>query len=271
MGQVFRFPRTVYPNLVYVVLLPVFFMTFCLVYNPFDIQGFYAGTGGKSFAFHLVMLSCIQFGVLALTRLVFFFLNREASMPWWRYVAWCFFEICMISAFMALYTTLFFGERLPFFPAFSRCFKFSLSILVYPYLALILVRLCMNANEDLRESGTAAAETLAKFYDEHHRLKMSIDPAAVLYVSAEQNYVAVHYLDNDMPREFMLRASMKSIAGNPSCRFLVRCHRSYFVNPARIRLLSRNKMGLITAELVCGGVPPIPVSKQYYDQLSELL
>ena len=104
-----------------------------------------------------------------------------------------------------------------------------------------------------------------------HRLKMSIDPAAVLYVSAEQNYVAVHYLDNDTPREFMLRASMKSIAGNPSCRFLVRCHRSYFVNPARIRLLSRNKLGVITAELVCRDVPPIPVSKQYYDQLSELL
>ena len=130
MGQVFRFPRTVYPNLVYVVLLPVFFMTFCLVYNPFDIQGFYAGAGGKTSAFHLVMLSCIQLGVLALTRLVFFFLNRKASLPWWRYLAWCFFEICMLSAFMALYTTLFFGEALPFFPASSRCFKFALSILV---------------------------------------------------------------------------------------------------------------------------------------------
>lgn len=258
-------------SLVYVFLMPVFFISFCLVYNPFDIQGFYASVGGKTFAFHLVMLTCIQFGVLGITRLIFFFINRKVSLPWWLYVAWCFFEICMMSAFMALYTTLFLWNSMLFFPAFSLCFKFAVTILVYPYFALIMIRLCINVNEDLKESGVVAEDSLAKFYDEHHRLKMSIDPKAVLYVSAELNYVTVHYMDNGIPREYLLRNSMKSVENNPSCKFLVRCHRSYFVNPAHIKLLSRNKMGVITAELVGGDLPQIPVSKMYYDQLSELL
>lgn len=271
MGQIFRFPKTVLPNLVYVFLVPVFFIAFCMVYNPFDIQGFYASVGVRPYTFHLVLIACIQIASLSICRIIFYFLNRHLSFPWWWYVAWCVFELCVISAFMALYTTLFFGARLLFFPAFSQCFKYTCLILVYPYLLLILVRLCMNASADLKESGAVAEDSLAKFYDEHHRLKMSTDPRAVLYVSAELNYVTVHYLDNGTPREFLLRASMKSIEQNPSCKFLVRCHRSYFVNPAHIRLLGRNKMGVITAELTGVELDPVPVSKQYYDRLSELI
>ena len=47
--------------------------------------------------------------------------------------------------------------------------------------------------------------------------------------------------------------------------------RSYFVNPKYVKLLSKNREGLVTAELLVPGVEAIPVSKQFYKQLSELL
>jgi DNA-binding LytR/AlgR family response regulator len=52
---------------------------------------------------------------------------------------------------------------------------------------------------------------------------------------------------------------------------LVRCHRSYFVNPKYVKLLSKNRDGIITAELLVPEVEAIPVSKQFYKQLSEVL
>jgi len=116
-----------------------------------------------------------------------------------------------------------------------------------------------------------STDSLVKFYDEHKRLKLTIDPAAVISIQADANYVVIRYMDTDRVKEFMLRASMKSVENTVAQHGLVRCHRSYFVNPKYVKLLSKNKDGMITAELLHPEVPSIPVSKQFYQQLSELL
>ena len=64
---------------------------------------------------------------------------------------------------------------------------------------------------------------------------------------------------------------MKSLENIPSAKSLVRCHRSYFINPRQVRVLSRNKEGFIYAELLPEDAGGIPVSKQYYDRLSDML
>ena len=72
-------------------------------------------------------------------------------------------------------------------------------------------------------------------------------------------------------KEFLLRNSMKSVEANNSAHSLVRCHRSYFINPHQVSVLSRSKDGFIFAELKLKSLGPIPVSKQYYDKLSDML
>ena len=52
---------------------------------------------------------------------------------------------------------------------------------------------------------------------------------------------------------------------------LVRCHRSYFVNPAHVELLKKDASGYALAQLDCEGAKNIPVSKKYYDALVSLL
>ena len=85
----------------YAVLMPLFFFVFCFVYNPFSLSDFY-DIGGKSWTFHLLMLSCIMIGVLALTRLVFSFLYKYIHFRWWHYAVWCFGELLVKSLFFAL-------------------------------------------------------------------------------------------------------------------------------------------------------------------------
>ena len=51
---------------------------------------------------------------------------------------------------------------------------------------------------------------------------------------------------------------------------LVRSHRSYIVNPAHVKILRKDKEGVILAELDAG-TKEIPVSKKFYDRLSSIL
>ena len=206
-------------------------------------------------------------GVLALSRLIFYALHKHIEFLWWHYLLWCFGEIVVVSFFMALYVALFYGGQMLYFSALSHCFKFVFTILIYPYMILSLIRVAVNYAEDIKTAAQQPVDdSLAKFYDEHRRLKLTINPSAVLYVSAESNY-----MEDDNHKEFMIRNSMKSVESVASKSGLVRCHRSYYVNPRHVKLLSRGKEGLIQAELNQNGIGLIPVSKQYYDSLSNLL
>ena len=267
MNSRLRIGKTYKEQLLYVVLIPAFFVGFCFLYNPFSMQEYYQ-VGGMSFGFHFVMLATILLALLALTRLIFSALYKHIPFRWWHYAIWCFGEVFVYSFFMALYTALFYNGTYTYFAVLSRCFKFSYLILIYPYLFLTLVQIILNKNADLKAE---PVETLVKFYDEHKRLKLTIAPAAVISIQADANYVIIRYMDTDRVKEFMLRASMKSVESTVAQHGLVRCHRSYFVNPKYVKLLSRNKEGMITAELLHPEVPSIPVSKQFYKQLSELL
>lgn len=251
----------------YVVLLPVFFVAFCALYDPFGMKAYYQ-VGGLGCGFHFILLTVILAAVLALTRLVFCAVGRRTEFRWWQEAVWCLGEAFVFAFFAALYTTLFYAGRYNYFAVLSRCLEFSCLVLVYPYLFLALIRIIREKEAELN---AGPAETRIKFYDEHKRLKLTIDPAAVICIRADANYVIIRYMDNGRVKDFMLRASMKSVEGTVAPHGLVRCHRSYFVNPGYVKLLSKNREGMISAELLLPDTESIPVSKQYYKELSELL
>ena len=267
MNTQLRIGKKYRSQLLYVLLLPAFFVGFCSLYNPFGMKEFYQ-VGGMNFGFHFLMLAAILMAVLALTRLVFSALYKHIPFKWWHYVVWCFGEVFVFSLFMALYTTLFYAGQYNYFVILSKCFKFAYLILIFPYLFLCMMQVILNKDADLNAE---PAETLVKFYDEHKRLKLTIDPTAIICIQADANYVIIRYMDADRIKEFMLRASMKSVEHTVGGHGLVRCHRSYFVNPRYVKMLSKNRDGMITAELLLPEVASIPVSKQFYQQLSELL
>ena len=51
---------------------------------------------------------------------------------------------------------------------------------------------------------------------------------------------------------------------------IIRCQRSYFVNPRHVTVLRKDKEGFIQAELDVN-CKPVPVSPKYYEILSQLL
>ena len=134
----------------------------------------------------------------------------------------------------------------------------------------LLVREIDNLNAAMLERERAADSSLMKFYDEFKRLKLTIAPSALLYINAEGNYVKIHYLENGRVRDYLLRSSMKNLEEIAGRHGLVRCHRSYYINPKHVKLLSRGKEQIV-AEMQEDGVQKIPVSPQYYQRLSDML
>ena len=115
------------------------------------------------------------------------------------------------------------------------------------------------------------SDKLVKLYDEHKRLKLTIAASNILYVNSELNYVSINYLESNKVKEYLLRCSMKSIGETLAQYGMIRCHRSYLVNPRHVTILGKDNDGFTYATLDIPGISKVPVSKQYCDSLAALL
>ncbi len=78
-------------------------------------------------------------------------------------------------------------------------------------------------------------------------------------------------MEGERPKEYSLRQSMRGIEDLMEKHSIIRCQRSYFVNPRHVTVLRRDKEGMIQAELDITGSRPVPVSPKYYEELSKML
>lgn len=249
--------------LAHVIGLPLFYLAFILMYDSGWISAFMNGDQGR-IVFNTLMVMSILIGVMCVSRIPITALRKQVTFAWWQYIVWCLIEITIFSAFAALYMAL--SLKSGYFPALGMCFRISFAILPYPYLLLALFS--ASIRPDKKE---AAEEDLVRFADSTGRLKLVIAHDVILYVEAQENYVSIHYMEGEKLKEYSLRQSMRGIEELMEKHGIIRCQRSYFVNPLHVKVLRRDKEGFIQAELDVPNSKPVPVSPKYYEQLSNLL
>ena len=175
-----------------------------------------------------------------------------------------------MALFTALYVSLITKGALSYFNALLYSFIYLLAVLVYPYLVITLSQLLKSASAS-KAAVVDDTGTRMRFYDDKHTLKFVIAASAVLYIEAQENYVRIYYIDADQVKSYQLRATMKKLEESLSSNGLVRCHRSYFVNPKHIHALRKDKDNYIYAEIDDLAHTTIPISKKYYDEVSDQL
>ena len=249
----------------YFLAAPLFFMAFLLVYCPFDSKSF-LDAGRGLFYFNVSILFSILFVTLVITRLAFHFIFRGRQLALFGYIGWCMAEMLLAAAFMAIFMSLISQPHLPYFGSLGRCARLSFLILSYPY-AIITLSLFLAARAEDTE---LKQDKMLRFTDENMKLKLVVASSSVVYLAAEENYVRIHYVEGLKLKDYALRNSMKTLESLCEGKGLVRCHRSYIINPSHVKALSKGKEGLIEAEMDVD-CPPIPVSKRMYDNLSSLL
>lgn len=256
------------------MVLALFYVGFMLFYTPFKVDTFFE-TGDLHYGFHLLMTGTATMLVLVATRTIYHIFYARRRTLWWRYALWCLGEIAVAALFTALYTWLFKRAEIDYFGAFTYCFKLLLCSLAFPYAFHILYQIVREEDERIealmKTPGMPEEAALIKFNDEHGRFKLAIDAAEILYLRAEVNYVRIYYVEAGSVKEFSLRNSLKSVERMAADRGIVRCHRSYLVNPRHIKVLRKDKYGFIVAELNIPGIAAIPISKNYNEALTDLL
>ena len=248
----------------YFLAAPLFWMAFLLIYRPFDSR-VYLDAGRGLYYFSIPILFSILFVTLVCTRLAFHFIFRGRRLSVFGYTGWCLVEMLLASAFMAIYMSLITQPHSTYFAALGQCSRLCFLTLAFPY-AIITLSLFLTARAEVAE---LKQDHMLRLTDENQKLKLVVASSSVVYVAAEENYVRIHYMEGIRLKDYVLRNSMKSVESICEGKGLVRCHRSYILNPSHVRALSRGKEGIIEAEMDVD-CPPIPVSKRYYDTLASL-
>lgn len=261
----------------YFILIPLFFLVFVITYKPFHIDESLLGDYPVMFSrpnaryqFNIVMIMCIIFLVLLLSRTLLYVLRKKLTDDKSTYFLWISGEFLAITLFTALYASLITKGELTYFNALLYSFVYLFTVLIYPY-ALITLSQLLKASQVSKSAVVDDTSSRIRFYDDKHTLKFVIASSSVLYIEAQENYVRIHYLDGDQVKNYQLRATMKKIEESLTTNGLIRCHRSYFVNPRHIHALRKDKDNYIYAEIDNIARSEIPISKKYYEAISERL
>ena len=253
-------------NLTFILAMPVFWLCFVLLYQPSSIVEL-LHMGKELLNFNTTIIMCILLGVMIVSRSVLMVLHRTLNLNWWKFIVWEMAELLTMSLFTALYLTLMYRGEFAYFQMVGQCLFYLLMITIFPYVIFNL----SFAYIALLEQDTIYDDSLMRFVDSTQKLKLMIASSAVLYVEADENYVHVRYMEGEKQKDYPLRASMKSLEELMQKHGLIRCQRSYYINPQHIKVLRRDKEGVISAELDVPNQKSIPVSPRYYDSLAKWL
>lgn len=255
-------------TIIHWLVIPLFTFVFCLYYRPYAMYDFLS-MENATFSFNATILLCILFVTLSTTRWILHAIGRFRHVTGTVYLLWWVGETMLSALFCALYLVLISHTDSTFFEVSGIVFMNLLTTTMYP---MGIMWLCFDRylrNQDIEKA--VDESSLIRFYDEYKKLRLVIASEAVIFIKSEENYVQIHYIDKNKTKKFVLRSSMRALEDDLSKKGLVRCHRSYFLNPSYIKIVHRDESGQIVAELNQDGYDSIPISRKYQDEITRLL
>ena len=93
----------------------------------------------------------------------------------------------------------------------------------------------------------------------------------ILYLSSDDNYVDIHYMEKDIRKKLIVRSSLKNLEAqlvNPISP-IQRCHRQFLINTSRMTIQKSTSRSMLLALL--GEPDNIPVSSQYVKDIKAVL
>lgn len=286
-----KIPKQVYTlknNVIFIISMVVWVLLFATIYTP--TFGFLPDdldnptvpeamlSWYRTSSYCIPIICAILFAVLSISRLMLWGGTRTNRMSEVEYAIWHVAEIIVICLFEDLYLSLFFSEA--YFALLPNVLLIAFLVLLPPYSVYWLyvekrekeMRLA-EANEtlvQLRNGLDGRESSIIKFVDEKGTVRLVVNSDLVYTVEAAGNYVTILYDNNGLLTRFALRSTLKAIEDVCLAHGIVRCHRSWFVNLQKIRLLRHEPDG-IYAEINGQGIPDLPVSRSYASSVIQQL
>ena len=113
------------------------------------------------------------------------------------------------------------------------------------------------------------SEQLFIFTSANSKDKIALPIQNILFLEAQDNYVMLRFIDGDIPGRHLLRSTLSRMEQELSETPIMRCHRSYLVNPDNVSSFKGNNHRL---ELSFSKLDDrIPVSRKFTEAISARL
>lgn len=223
-----------------VVVVFVFSVIFVNLFQPFNISRWFSDSGFIQF----LRLSSYGFIIALVFLFTQFPLRRIFHIHEFRlktFILWLFIEIILINL---VYIVTYGNPIGNFINDLGFSLKYTLLTIWLPYSFAILIVYYRNQRREIKSLKNSVAQSPEKqligFKDENGKIKFSILSKDLLLLESTDNYVSVYFvLENKVQRK-LLRNSLKKMEDLLKENAIIRCHRSFMVNPKNIEFMQKN-------------------------------
>ena len=215
------------------------------------------------------------FVILSLSRILLRRFHKNLHMELPHFFIWVVSEIIIISFVLTIIASALNDHEDILFPDLLWHIAVDvISILIIPYLFTMLLFTLRDRKQQIIELQKLVDSLTPMqssdpdsmfFYDKGGKLSFSTRRSNVLFIQAADNYSNIHYLNEGKEDTFILHNSMKNLDSSDLYKGLLRCHRGYMVNIDNVKLLRKDKDGLVLE--LNQGAKAIPVSRTYNDRV----
>jgi hypothetical protein len=255
-----------------IVFTSLFALVFINLYSPFGSDKWFDVTRFQFFTYSsLIILTGVL--VVVISRIIMYQVSKRHPVKLLSYLLWILAEILSMSVFYALFEKFALNDIRPF-PDIIKATSWNTAlVLLLPYSVLWLYFSWRDKQEQIERlaelnSVSSGIKGMIPFYDEKGVLKFSVKKENLLYLESAENYVSVCYLNKGKVSKYLLRETLKKVEESFTGTDIIRCHRSYMVNFEKVKVIRKEKDGLIL-ELDTPSVMDIPVSKTYVSSVMQ--
>lgn len=254
-------------NIVTTILFTAgFALLFLNLYTPFGVGAWFEVSKPTLL---LYVSGVILAGVLvvAVSRVIMYhFVRRGGFLRIWHYAVWVAAEILAMALFFNFFEVVILHDKRPFTELLARSVQNTSLTLLLPYTFLWLWfswrdnKMKLSGIMELPDA--PGHRPMVHLRDEKGVLRMSLKHSDLLTVQGSDNYVTVCYQSPDKLSRFLLRNTLRAMEEELKAAVIIRCHRSWLVNIEKVKLIRREKEGLL---LEIDSTPPssVPVSRTY--------
>lgn len=269
---------TLKSNFLFCIAVPICLILFVVLYNPqfsfdTDVVSYRTSSAGLC----MPIIAAIEMLCLLASRTLLHFAPTKIQLSRAEFIIWMIVEFIISCLFTGLFLSLYFHTN--YFDLLPRIILigFCLNIIPYSYYLFIMAMLDRDTRinqanlhiAQLRKNTPRPENNMIRFDDDKGNTKLVVSSERVISIESAGNYVNILYDDSGKLIRLSLRNTLKGIEDLCNANGLIRCHRSYFVNLSKIKVIRKTPDGVF-AEMDREGLGHIPVSKTYASDLLRL-
>lgn len=265
-----------------IVFCSVFSFCFMYIFLPFNINMWYEGQHLPLVMFFGIFTGC---GILGLTISQFLLAGWKVRRRLTNatYLFWLLGEIVLVASIVTLVDVLLTDTFFFTWSEFVSTLRYTALIMPLPYMISLLwffsrekyrqLKSLENRVSQLPEPAAPVAampvtppvppaDSCLQLKDEQGKTALSVHPAKLLMIKAEDNYVQVFYRNGATVSKELVRVPLKKMETQLTANGFARAHRSYLVNLSKVVLFKKNSKGYF---LQVEGMEdtPVPISGTY--------